>query len=212
MNLWIKGHFLFAALVVSCSAVMLDECGPLIKPLSMDRPDVMYGRSNFLVGYSDSKIFNDIMNITLSAWLNISASPDGEGGLVLTEENNMNGTCIGSTMNLTIENDVARGAFADLQSGFQLLPTCEGCLLFTINSTSKNIKKVLEVFKINTSVEDSEFQARSLYLLSRETTVTDADIEKLKKQASCLGFVGEPNFVYNPDHGFCKEGEGIRLQ
>ncbi|XP_023148870.2 uncharacterized protein LOC111583854 [Amphiprion ocellaris] len=207
MNLWLRGHFLFAVLFVSSSALTAEECEPLIRPLSMADPSLLHGRTHLLVGYTDNDIFKAILNHTHSSWLNITAGEDG--GLVITEANNMNGTCIGSKTNLTIEDDMARGLFADIQTGFHILPTCEGCLVFSVNSTADDIKKILEVFRVENPSDSHEFKARSVYLLGNKTTVKDSDMEYFKKQASCLGFHGEPDWTYNPDKEFCKEGETV---
>lgn len=105
-----------------------------------------------------------------------------------------------------------------------MLPSCDGCLVFSINSTARNIHKLLELLNIKT--EEREITARSLYLLgkkkqvgqkkppfvgnihqlvllvpARETSVKDSDLEHFKQQASCLGFSGEPDFRYDPKKG-----------
>ena len=36
---------------------------------------------------------------------------------------------------------------------------------------------------------------------ARESTMKDSDLEHFKKQASCLGFTGEPDFHYDPKTG-----------
>uniref|UniRef100_A0A3Q1E991 Uncharacterized protein n=1 Tax=Acanthochromis polyacanthus TaxID=80966 RepID=A0A3Q1E991_9TELE len=178
MNLWIRGHLLFALLFVSSSALTPEECEPLIKPLSMADPSVLHGRINLLFGYTDNDIFKAILNATHSSW---------------------NGTCSGAKTNLTIEGDTARG------TGFHILPTCDGCVVFSVNSSANDSKKVLEAFGVENPSDSQELKAHSVYLLARETTVKDSDIERFKKQASCLGFHGEPDWTYSPDKGFCKE-------
>ncbi|XP_051794311.1 uncharacterized protein LOC110952413 [Acanthochromis polyacanthus] len=203
MNLWIRGHLLFALLFVSSSALTPEECEPLIKPLSMADPSVLHGRINLLFGYTDNDIFKAILNATHSSWLNITAGEDG--GLTVSEENNMNGTCSGAKTNLTIEGDTARGVLAEVQTGFHILPTCDGCVVFSVNSSANDSKKVLEAFGVENPSDSQELKAHSVYLLARETTVKDSDIERFKKQASCLGFHGEPDWTYSPDKEFCKE-------
>lgn len=55
---------------------------------------------------------------------------------------------------------------ANSTSSFYLLPSCDGCLVFVINSTARNIKHLLKLLKINIDASD-EFVAHSVYLLGR---------------------------------------------
>ncbi|XP_039676291.1 uncharacterized protein LOC120571417 isoform X2 [Perca fluviatilis] len=75
MNLWLSAHFLVAGLFLSCSALTSEECQPLVTPLSLVDPSMMYGRSNFLVGYVDRDIYRGILKTTESSWMNFTASP-----------------------------------------------------------------------------------------------------------------------------------------
>ncbi|KAM6973911.1 uncharacterized protein LKV04_015605 [Tautogolabrus adspersus] len=100
---------------------------------------------------------------------------------------------------------------ANVSSTFQSLPTCDGCMVLNINYTSMNIHKLLEKINISSSTNEPELKAHALYLMANGTTLKDSDLEDFKKQASCLGFTGEPDFHYNPENEFCKEGEGVMI-
>ncbi|XP_004572307.2 uncharacterized protein LOC101478108 [Maylandia zebra] len=212
MNLWLncRFHFLFAALVLSSSALTPEECKPLVTPLSMEDPSVMYGRVNFLLGYTSHDVYKALLNLTDSSWVKISASPVRSGEVVMLQENRMNGTCMTSTTNVTFEGNTATVEMANSTSSFYLLPSCDGCLVFVINSTARNTKRLLKLLKIDIDASD-EFVAHSLYLLGKESTLKEPELEHFKQQATCLGFSGDPDFIYNPEKSFCAEGEGIKI-
>ncbi|XP_060915732.1 uncharacterized protein LOC132991121 [Labrus mixtus] len=211
MDLWFSSLFLVVGLFLSSSAQTPEECKPLVTPLSMADLSVMYGRMNFLVGYVDNGIFNDILKTTESSWVNISMSTSSPNDLVMAEHNKINGTCMRSNFTVNIEGDTAKVEMAKVSSTFQSLPTCDGCMVFSINSTSMDINILLQKMNFSSPIDKPEFNARTLYLLARGTTLEESDLEVFKKQASCLGFTGEPNFHYNPENEFCKEGEGVMI-
>ncbi|GLD70144.1 uncharacterized protein AKAME5_002146400 [Lates japonicus] len=207
MNLWF-GHFLFAALFLCSSALTPEECKPLVTPLSLADPSMMFGRTNFLVGYTDTELYNNMLKVTDSSWLNISAS-DTPNKVIISQENKMGGKCLSSLVGVTIDGDTATTSYANVTSVFHLLPSCDGCLVFNINSRARNIEKFLSLMNMTSTAE--EITTHALYLLGPESTLKDSDLEHFKKQASCLGFSREPDFVYNPENGFCAEGEGIKM-
>ncbi|XP_075306491.1 uncharacterized protein LOC142368246 [Odontesthes bonariensis] len=211
MNLWLCCHLLFAALFHSSSALTPEECQPLVTPLSLADPSVMYGKVNFLAGFADHDVFKAILKVTESSWVNVTGSPSSPTEAVMSEGNKINGICLDSRTNMTIKDDIASATLPNMTWALHVLPSCDGCLLLSINSTVKNTKKMLEMMKVSTADDADEIRARSLYLLGRELTVKDSDLEHFKKQASCLGFSGELDFLFNPEKSFCKEGEGIKF-
>ncbi|MED6294803.1 hypothetical protein CHARACLAT_024921 [Characodon lateralis] len=112
---------------------------------------------------------------------------------------------------MKIEGDTIIASYFNMTSEFQVLPSCDGCLVFMINSTAKNIKNLLHLMKLIDLELPEEISARSLYILGKGQTLTESDLEHFKKQASCLGFSGELDFLFNPEKSLCKEDEGIRL-
>ncbi|KAM9340412.1 uncharacterized protein ABDE67_016153 [Symphorus nematophorus] len=165
-----------------------------------------------MVGYTDNDIYDNILKTTKSNWLNFTSSPSGTNEVVMYEENNINGTCIGSTLKFTIDGDTATLTVANLTTSFHLLPSCDGCLLLSCNSTVRDVSKFLTQLNINMKVPEEELVAHGLYLMAKGTTVKDSDLEHFKKQASCLGFSGEPDFHYDPEQGFCKEDEVMKVE
>lgn len=49
----------------------------------------MYGRLNFIMGYSDSEEYKAILKSLHSSWMNISVSPHSTKEVVMYEENDM---------------------------------------------------------------------------------------------------------------------------
>uniref|UniRef100_A0A3Q0QQD2 Uncharacterized protein n=1 Tax=Amphilophus citrinellus TaxID=61819 RepID=A0A3Q0QQD2_AMPCI len=185
-------------------------CTLIIHLLAYQRGTPMYGRLNFLVGYTDHEVYKEMLKLTDSSWVNTTTSPSGSGEIVMSQENRMNGTCLASEANMTIEGNTARVEVTNAVSSFHLLPSCDGCLVFMINSTARNIKHLLKLMRLNLDVGDV-IDSRSVYLLSKESALKESELEHFKQQASCLGFSGDPDFIYNPEKSFCAKGEGIKI-
>ncbi|XP_045914858.1 uncharacterized protein LOC123976597 [Micropterus dolomieu] len=211
MNLWFSTHFLVVGLFLSSSAVTPEECQPLVTPLSLADPSMMYGRTNFIMGYVDNNAYDAILKSTESSWGKITASPFRPGDVVMSQWNKINGTCFTSTVNVTIDGDTARAALPNITSEFHVLPSCQGCLVFSINNTARNLNKIHQLLKVGGTFPEEEVISRAVYLLGSESTLKDSDLERFKQQASCLGFSGEPNYHYDPKNGFCDEGESIKI-
>ncbi|TDH03637.1 hypothetical protein EPR50_G00144010 [Perca flavescens] len=211
MNLWLSAHFLVAGLFLSCSALTSEECQPFVTPLSLVYPSMLYRRSNFLVGYVDHDFYKSILKTTESSWVNFTASRSANQ-VVMFQTHKMNETCLTSSVKITIDGNTAITSIANTTSVFHFLPTCDGCLVMSINATARDLDKFATMLKLNVDVSGEEVNIRSLYLLGTEATLKDSDLERFKQQASCLGFSGEPDFVYDPKKGFCAEGEGLKLE
>ncbi|XP_060915733.1 uncharacterized protein LOC132991122 [Labrus mixtus] len=211
MDLWFSSLFLVVGLFLSSSAQTPKECKPLVTPLSMADLSVLCGRMNVLVGYVDNGIFNEMLKTTESAWLNISMSTSSPNDLVMAQHNKINGTCMRSNFTMNIEGVTAKSQMGKVSFTFQSLPTCDGCMVSTVNSTSMNINNLPQKMNFSSPTDKPEINARALYLFARGATVEESDLEVFKKQASCLGFTGEPDFHYNPENEFCKEGEGVMI-
>ncbi|XP_075306490.1 uncharacterized protein LOC142368244 [Odontesthes bonariensis] len=212
MNLWLCCHLLFAALFHSSSALTPEECQPLVTPLSLADPSVMEGKFYFHAGYTDHEVHKAILKITDSSWTKFTASPSSKTEILMSQENKINGTCFGSTSNMTTEGNTVSVTFANTTSTSQVLPSCDTCLVFFINCTIRNTKKLFEAMKISNPTGTDEFEARSVYLYGTEVTLKDSDLEHFKKQASCFGFSGELDYHFDPEKtGVCEEGEGIRI-
>ncbi|XP_037651777.1 uncharacterized protein LOC119503825 [Sebastes umbrosus] len=211
MNLWISSYFLVAGLFLSSSALTPEECQPLVTPLSLADPSMMYGRMNFLASYTDNEECNAMSKMGESSWANTTESPSSPNELIMSQLNTINGTCFASTVTVTIDGNTATLSIANITTVFHLLPSCDGCLLMSFNSTARNLNKMLQMLNVNSNITGEEINFRGVYLMARESTLKDSDMEHFKKQASCLGFSREPDFLYDPKNGFCAEGEGIKI-
>ncbi|XP_042362154.1 uncharacterized protein LOC121957581 [Plectropomus leopardus] len=210
MKLRLSGYFLVAGLFLIASALTPEECQSVLTPLSLDDRSTMYGRWNFIVGYTDHDVFNSILKITESSWMNISTSSSPNEDVV-TQEEKMNGTCVATSVTVAVDGKAASTTFANLTSEFHVLPSCDGCLVMSINCTTKNLDKFLQALKIDSNPTGDEISVRALYLWSRESTLKDSDLEHFKQQASCLGFSRDPDFLYDTKNDFCAEGEGVKV-
>uniref|UniRef100_A0A3P8SUN7 Apolipoprotein M n=1 Tax=Amphiprion percula TaxID=161767 RepID=A0A3P8SUN7_AMPPE len=206
-----KAFFFFTALFVSCLAEELieEECGPLIQPLPVDDIPKMNGTMYLLLGYTDQEDFRAIMKLTDSYWANITTTSNNE--LIINQRDKLNGTCITSRIKMTFEGNTAKASLPNMTSDQYFLPTCNGCLLALVNSSAKNLRKLLQDMGINPLSDNEQVTGRALYLMANETTIKDSDLEHFKKQAHCLNFPGEPDFQHNSEKSFCQEGEGIVL-
>uniref|UniRef100_A0A146ZMV3 Tributyltin binding protein type n=1 Tax=Fundulus heteroclitus TaxID=8078 RepID=A0A146ZMV3_FUNHE len=210
MNLWLSA-LLFASLILSSSAQTPEECQPLVSPVSLADPSVLYGVKHFLVGYTDQQLHKPMLKMIDSTWVNVTESPAGNTQVVMQERNRINGTCLRYSITVTIEGNTMKASFYNMTSEFHVLPSCDGGMVYMMNSTIKNTKNFLQLLRLPHEGVPDEFSARSLYLLGRGQTLAEADMEHFKKQASCLGFSGEPDFIYNTEKSFCGEDEGFRL-
>ncbi|XP_078128113.1 uncharacterized protein LOC144531722 [Sander vitreus] len=202
MNLWLCSYFLVAGLFLSSSALTPEECQPLVKPLLLIEPSMMYGRWTTIAGYADGEGFDAILNATESVWVNVTQSPSSPNVVVLSEKDKINGTCVDLAINVTIDGNTASGSVGDMVfSEFYLLPSCDGCFILSVNTTARNLDKLFKQLNINIDVTGEEVNVRAIYLIGKEPTVKDSELEHFKQQASCLGFSREPDFIYDPKNG-----------
>ncbi|XP_073320281.1 uncharacterized protein [Pagrus major] len=204
--------FLFAGLFLSVSALTPEECKPLVTPLSLEDPSVLHGMVHLIVGYTDTAIYNNILNASDSYWMNTIASPSNDKELIVHEEHKLNGTCYGMTVNLTIDGNVATMALGNITTMYHLLPSCDGCLVFSGNSTGRGLDQYFRAMNYESTIKaDDVINSRAIYLMAKERTLKDSDLEQFKQQAGCLGFSGEPDFEFDSKKDSCKEGEGVNL-
>uniref|UniRef100_A0A3Q3GCS9 Apolipoprotein M n=1 Tax=Labrus bergylta TaxID=56723 RepID=A0A3Q3GCS9_9LABR len=178
MNLCFSSLFLVAGLFLSSSALSVEECRPLVMPLPTFEPVSLLCSSL----YEPHRV---LFKTTKSQWIDfIQTSPDhkefvqdiGISFLLLT-------LFFSSESNFTCT--------------YHSLPTCEGCLLYTVDSRTNNqLIHIMNITEPKTIAEVKSYQA--FYLMAKESTVKHSDLEHAKKQARCLGFTGEPDFIYNP--------------
>jgi len=211
MNLWCSVHFLFAGLYLSSSAPTPEECHRLVEPVSLSEPSTMFGKFNIIMGYVDKEVVNNMMKIMESSWVKFAASPSDQYGFVISQMNKMNGSCIAATANVTVQGDKGTVSVANITSSFVMLESCKGCLVLSMNSTSRHMDKVLRQLSIDAPVGEEELNYRSLYLMSGESSLPESDLEHFKQQAGCLGFAGEPGFHHDPEKDFCREDDVVKV-
>ncbi|XP_061787375.1 uncharacterized protein [Nerophis lumbriciformis] len=201
--------FLFASF---SSAATDDECSPLTTPLSLDDRHKLVGTRTFISGYTDHDVYNGFLETTQSTQMTFNESTLNDKDMFLYEEVKMNGTCYGTKLNISIDHNLASATMGNISSTIHLLPTCEGCQVLSINSTARDMKTFMESFHIyipnNTN---DEMKVRALYLFASGDSVKDSDLEHFKKQAQCLGFSGEANFLFDPKEGSCAGSKIVML-
>ncbi|XP_051246947.1 uncharacterized protein LOC127358085 isoform X3 [Dicentrarchus labrax] len=211
MNLWFSSHFLVVGLVLRISALTPEECQPLVTPLSLADAHMLYGRTNFIMGYTSTEQYDNILKATDSYWMKITPSLSSTNEVLMYQYNKMNGTCFSLTVNVTFDGDVATTSLKNITTTFHVLPSCEGCLVLSGNSTARNLKKFFQSLNIDSSFNEEEVTTRVLYLMGKESTLKDSDLEHFKRQASCLGFPREPDFHHDPKKDFCSEDESLQI-
>uniref|UniRef100_A0A3P9M5I2 Uncharacterized protein n=1 Tax=Oryzias latipes TaxID=8090 RepID=A0A3P9M5I2_ORYLA len=167
MRVCLSCHLLLAGIFLDVFAATPEECQLLVTPLSLADPSVILGKTNFLAGYTDYGAFKGILKATESSWLNITES-NIASEVLMSQENRINGTCVGSTVAMTLEGQSAKVAFADMNSVLSVLPSCDGCFVFYINFTATNVKKLLEHINVSDKATADEAQGSSLYLMGRK--------------------------------------------
>ncbi|TKS89229.1 hypothetical protein D9C73_022340 [Collichthys lucidus] len=159
----------------------------------------LQGRLNLMMGYSDAEAVNTILKSTDSYWMKMTPSASDKNQLTVHEENKISQIFFDSS------------SVGTISKAFHVLPSCDGCVVFKSNITGRNVGKLFRQSNVSMDLTDEELTTHATFLLARETSVKDSDLEQFKQQASCLGFTGEPNFSYDPKHDFCAEGEGTHL-
>ncbi|XP_060948370.1 uncharacterized protein LOC133025662 [Limanda limanda] len=209
MNLWLSAHFLVVGLFVCSAAPTPEECSQLVSPLSVDIGSKMLGSWNVLACYTEGELFNYFLNLTESSRLNITNSSDG--GVEFSEFNKIGGQCISSVAKVKIHGATATVSMMNITSVFHVLSSSDDSLIFDVNSTIGNMDQMMSFMNITVpGVEGTT--AHTVYLMGRETTVKDSDLERFKQQASCLGFSREPDFHHDLKNGFCTEEESVKLK
>ncbi|XP_059205480.1 uncharacterized protein LOC131984610 [Centropristis striata] len=226
MNLQLGGLLLVVALFTS-SSTLTPGCR-FFRPFSLTDPSTMYGRWNLLAGFSDCEILNAMSSKNRSSWLNIAQSPN-PNEFVLTQHDRINGTCVVTSMTVAVDGDTATMSFGNVSSQFQLRPACDDCLFMKMNSTVRNLNKMLQGTNSDGKITADETSFRHFYLIARESRMQDwelgrfklpnselegseySELEIFKQQASCFGFSREPAFQHDPKNEFCAEGEGVKI-
>ncbi|XP_055081082.1 uncharacterized protein LOC117373246 isoform X1 [Periophthalmus magnuspinnatus] len=161
----------------------LDNCETLLKPIPISHGD-MLGRWLYIGGTSDLPGSRSLAHLLTSAW--IESRPTSQSNILeLIQAQRINGNCFTLKYNVTFENSTLL-----IESSFYLkevyLPTeSSDCLVIyeTLSSENEAIK--------------------SLFLFSKNRTVSPAAVEMVKKQAECLQM---PSLLMvDPNSEMCQE-------
>ncbi|KAM3595762.1 uncharacterized protein V6R79_002454 [Siganus canaliculatus] len=200
-------------LVLGSSAWALtpEDCQPLVQHLSLLDPYMLFGRSHLVAAFSNSAEFGVVLEALESHWMDVTPSPFSTQEVVLQQADKINGTCFQSTFNVSHDRTGAAFSASHVNGSFQVLPSCLDCLLLSSTITHKHMERLLAAIGLDASTNATEVTTRVLYLMARDTAPTSSDLERFRQQARCLGFSGEPQFVYDQKHDFCAEGVGRHL-
>uniref|UniRef100_A0A8C2Z380 Uncharacterized protein n=1 Tax=Cyclopterus lumpus TaxID=8103 RepID=A0A8C2Z380_CYCLU len=181
MNLWLSTHFLVAGLFLSSWALTPEECRPLITPLSMKPSMVSLHLSGFVYEALALKQNSAIWEV---------APQFMPLALALLYQKNIGRFSV-EMINIQFLSSVDN--FTSLN---HMLPTCDGCLLYSFNRTVTYLDKMYKKMGLNDDITAEEHIMSGLHLFARGTTLKDSELEHFRKQASCLGFNREPDFIY----------------
>ncbi|XP_029919663.1 uncharacterized protein LOC115367851 [Myripristis murdjan] len=185
--------FLLAGLYLSSSAPTPEDCDPLLTPLPLDDRTKLLGRWNFMAGVTDHELFASVLRKIESYRLTITASPSESNTLLMSTDSMVNDRCISSEANLTIVGNVIEADHDNSSHTFRVLPSCDDCLVFSINTTfPKDIQvNTLYLFARSEVVEDPELKAFQ----------QDSELKTFQQQAECLNISVPMTFRYDPKKG-----------
>ncbi|XP_060915740.1 uncharacterized protein LOC132991125 [Labrus mixtus] len=204
MNLWFSSLFLVAGLFLSSSALSVEECRPLVMPLPTFEPS--YGRWIFIMGWITGDPHRVLFKTTQSQWIDFIKTSPNDKEFVQDIGIRHPTYCKYGSHPITIHSNTALTDKSNFTCTYHSLPTCEECLLYFVDSRTNNqLIHIMNITEPKNIAEVESYQA--LYLMAKESTVKHSDLEHAKKQARCLGFTGEPDFIYNPENSLCNKDD-----
>uniref|UniRef100_A0A3Q3GW99 Uncharacterized LOC110002067 n=1 Tax=Labrus bergylta TaxID=56723 RepID=A0A3Q3GW99_9LABR len=204
MNLLFSSLFLVAGLFLSSSALSVEECRPLITPLPRFEPvSLLCWVCRLALAF---RIFSILFKTTKSQWVDfIQTSPDHKE-FVQDIGISLGASQIVSTSNYSAFVLIFYFPESNFTCTYHSLPTCEGCLLYTVDSRTNN--QLIHIMNIDEPKTIAEVKSyRAFYLMAKESTIKHHELAHAMKQAKCLGFTGEPDFIYDPKDTLCDKDE-----
>lgn len=61
----------------------------------------------------------------------------------------------------------------NITTEFHLLPSCDGCVVFSGISTARNLEKFLDLVKLDSTNTREQFTTNAVYLMGREERVRE---------------------------------------
>ncbi|XP_065804362.1 uncharacterized protein [Labrus bergylta] len=206
MNLLFSSLFLVAGLFLSSSAQTVEECRPLITPLPTFEPS--YGRWIFIMGWITSEPHRELFKTTKSQWIDFIQTSRDHKQFVQDIGIRHTTYCKYGSHPVTVHSNLAATDKSSFTCTYHSLPTCEGCLLYTVDSrTNNNLIHIMNITEPQTIAEVESY--RAFYLMAKENHVKHHELVHAMKQARCLGFTGEPDFIYDPEDTLCEKGKDV---
>ncbi|XP_060915730.1 uncharacterized protein LOC132991119 isoform X3 [Labrus mixtus] len=165
-----------------------------------------YGKWIFIMGWIDSEPFKVLFRSAKSQWIDFRQTPGYPKELVEDIGIRHPTYCKYGSSPVTLHMNTAVTDKTNFSCTYHSLPTCEGCLLYTVNSRNNN--NLLPIMNITNPTTIHEVKGyRAFYLMAKENHVKHYDMMRTMKQAKCLGFTGEPDFIYDPENTLCIKGK-----
>ncbi|XP_053727287.1 uncharacterized protein LOC128762798 [Synchiropus splendidus] len=198
---------LVAGLALGTSAPAHEDCQEHTKVMPLSDLSKLHGKMNFIMGFNGHKLERHVVELMNSGTIHLAAAE--HGGVILTQELKVNGTCMHLVINATIEHDTAVGNIMDvLTNRYTLYESPDGTLVTAVNSTHTKAKTFLKRFSVDKEFDgEDELNTRSFYVFANEKVVSDETKEHFKKQAACLGFHDPPSFIYDGVTDICPPPE-----
>ncbi|KAJ0055435.1 hypothetical protein NL108_018467 [Boleophthalmus pectinirostris] len=120
----------------------------------------------------------------------------------------MNGTCVRSVANATINGDMAKVQMYNISSEFHFLPLGESSWILDIRGFSTNVRPFVQKLGLNSTMFSPELRVQSFYLMSRRPDVSDRDLQMFREHVQCEGFTGDPDYSHK-NQEYCLEDESV---
>ncbi|XP_072304461.1 uncharacterized protein [Eucyclogobius newberryi] len=182
-----------------------DACSRLDSPLLLQDKTPVLGRFHFMVGFSDNDLFRAILTLTSSFWVNITET---QSGLGMDQFNKMNGTCLRTKANATLDGDTLRVTSANITSEARFLRLSESSLVLNISAFAVDVRDFVRRLHLDPDRFSPDLKVRSFYLMSRKSSVSGRDLQLFRVYAQCEGFRGDPDYSHQ-NQEFCSEDESV---
>lgn len=167
-------------------------CEDLVKPIQVQDMTLVMGRWWFLAGFSDNKVYTDILKVVNSSWMTFAPTNKADV-LILSQGNKINGKCEFSTVNMTLMGNT-----------LHLNQTLEGVNLSTEVFFRPSGEDYLSM-TLKTEMADTKIS--SLYLFGRSRKLSDEELKKFYKQAECLSYSTPAPYIYDGVMELCDQAQ-----
>ncbi|XP_062379989.1 saxitoxin and tetrodotoxin-binding protein 1-like isoform X3 [Sardina pilchardus] len=180
----------FALLALTGAAPVCEE---LVKPLNVEDLTPMLGKWLFLSGFSDKKLFQDILKVVNSSWMDLTPSGQADS-FIMTQGNKHDGKCEFVTFNITLKNSVLHV----IEMEFEGLPLN---VEVTVLSSGADYLTVIMDHKL------PHINISSLYLFGRSAKLLETEQQTFQKRAECLGYTSPAPYTYDGVTELCDQAK-----